>query len=63
LDIRVIDAVELFRHQRDPTSLYMLSINNHPNRRGYTLFADQVLAAMPETLSQHVATASSRSAP
>jgi hypothetical protein len=63
LGIRVIDTVELFRHQRDPTSLYMLGINNHPNRHGYTLFADQVLAAMPEHLSQQVATASSRSAP
>jgi hypothetical protein len=63
LGIRVVDTVELFRHQRDPTSLYMLRINNHPNQRGYTLFADQVLAAMPEHLPQQVATASSGSAP
>jgi hypothetical protein len=56
LGIEVIDAVELFQGQPDPASLYMLRTNNHPNRRGYALFAEQVLSVSRPHLSQQMAT-------
>jgi hypothetical protein len=42
LGIPVIDGAALFLQQKNPTDLFTLGINNHPNQHGYALLAKQI---------------------